>query len=139
MAIYFGITIAEKLTQADAYYGVANHIRSLDWGSYVENEQKAALLQAEREIDAHLGIALEENYSETSFPISEYSSYRPDYAIFEQALYLLNNTARQRTSSSGAELIESEQYQEQERTIGVGIAPEAMVFLRINRIQMERG
>ena len=139
MAIYFGQTITEKLSQADTYYGVANHIRNLDWNMYVDNEQKAALLQAEREIDSHLGIALEENYSNTDFPISEYSSYRPDYAVMEQALYLLTNTARQRTSSSGAELIESEQYQEDERTIGVGISPEAMVFLRVNKIQVERG
>lgn len=139
MAIYFGITVANKLVQADAYYAVANHIRHFDWDGYSEDEQKAALLQAERELDAHIGMTLEDSYSNTSFPIAEWSSYRPDYAVFEQALYLLNNTARQRTASSGAELIESDQYQEDERTIGVGIAPEAMVFLRINRVQIERG
>jgi hypothetical protein len=139
MAIYFGLTIAAKLVIADAYYATGNHIRSYDWNEYVDDEKKASLLQAEREIDAHLGIALEENYSSTSFPIVDGSSFRPDYAVFEHALYLLENTARTRTAAGGAEMIESEEYQAEEKKMGLSISPQAVMFLKVNRIQVERG
>lgn len=139
MAIYFGQDIATKLTQADAFFASGNHIQSLDWLSYPDAERKAGLLQSEREIDSHLGIALETSYSTTSFPITENSSFRPDYAVFEHALFLLNNTARMRTAAHGAEMIESEEYQKQEVKFGVGISPMAIVYLRLNNIQVERG
>lgn len=139
MAIYFGQDIATKLTQADAFFGVNSHIRTYDWAEYTDDEQKAALVQAERELDGHIGMSLEESYSETSFPIVEHSSYRPDYAVFEQALFLLDNTARSRGASGGVKAIESEEYQREERTTGVTIAPAASMYLRLARIQMERG
>lgn len=139
MAIYFGQDIAVKLAQADAYFAEGNHIQALDWLGYTDNERKAALLQSERVIDSHLGLMLETEYSTTSFPIVENSSYRPDYAVFEEALYLLDNTARMRSATHGAEMIESEEYQAEERKFGLSISPQALCFLRINRIQIERG
>lgn len=139
MAIYFGKTATEKLAIADTYFGINSHIRHYDWGGYSDDEQKAALIQSEREIDAHLGFTMEEEYSSTDWPIVDGSSFRPDYAVIEHAFFLLDNTARRRTSSTGAEMIESEQYQEQEKTTGINISPQALVFLKINRIQMERG
>jgi hypothetical protein len=139
MAIYFGKTITEKLALADTYFGLNSHIRHYDWDGYSDDDQKAALVQSEREIDAHLGITLEQNYSSTSFPIVTGSSYRPDYAVMEHAFFMLENTARTRSSASGAEMIESEQYQEQEKTTGLNISPTALMYLRVNRIQVERG
>lgn len=139
MGYYFGQSTATKLTLADTYFGVSNHIRHFDWNEYTDDERTAAIIQAERELDAHLGLVLEDEYSSTSFPIAAAPSFRPDYAVFEHGFYLLENTARTRTASGGAEMIESEGYQEAEKTVGVGIAPEALVFLRVNRIQIERG
>lgn len=139
MAIYFGQVIATKLTQADTYFGEANHIRHYDWDGYSDNEKKASLLQSERELDAHLGLILEDEYSTTDWPYESAPSFRPDYAVFEHAFFLLENTARRKTASGGAEMIESDEYQARETTVGVGISPAALVFLRQNRLQLERG
>jgi hypothetical protein len=139
MAIYFGQTITEKLSQANDYYAVDNHIRAYDWAQFSDNEKKAALNQSEREVNLYLGIDLEENYSTIDWPADWNKNFRPDYAIFEQALFILDETARTNTSTDGAQIIESEEYQEQERDVGVGLSPQATRFLSLNRIQLSRG
>ena len=139
MAIYFGITITEKLAIADAYFAVDNHIHAYDWVKYEDPEKKAALNQAEREINLYIGINLEERFDATSFPISGCENYRPDFAVFKHAYFILDNTARTRSSETGVGDIESESYQEEERTQGVGVSPQAERFLRINRISLARG
>jgi hypothetical protein len=136
---YFGQTITEKLSQADDYYAVDNHIKYLDWNAYSDNEQKAALQQSEREINLYLGLDLAENYSSTDWPISGLPNYRPDFAIFEQALFILDNTARTKSAATSATTIESEDYQEEERNTGLGIAPQATRFLQMKVTQIERG
>lgn len=136
---YFDKTIDEKLTQADTYYGAANHIRHFDWERNTEDERKAGLNQAEREVNLYLGMDLAENYSDEDFPISDFENFRPDYAIFEHALFILENTARTRASATSAQEIESEEYQEEERISGVTMSPQATRFLQLNRIQLQRG
>lgn len=136
---YFDKTIAEKLTQADAYYAVDNHMMHFDWNKWTEDERKAGLNQSQREIDLYLGINLAESYDDQDFPLSDWENFRPDFAIFEQAYFILDNTARTRTSGTGPEAIESERYQEEERTSGVGVSPQATRFLQLNRIQLDRG
>ena len=130
MPIYFGQDIATKLSQADDYFATDNHIQAYDWAEYSDTEKKAALTQSERELDAHMGLCLELNYSTTSFPIIENSSFRPDYAVMEHAFFLLDNTARVSADSGGVKRIESDRYQREERTTGVVISPKALVFLR---------
>ena len=140
MAIYFGQDIDTKLAQADAYYAAASHISSVDWLEHNEEDaRKAGLVQAEREIDMYLGTCLEDNYVETDFPTDYNKNFRPDYAVFEQALFILDNTARTRSNGSGMKMIESALYQEEERTTGVPISPQATRFLRLNRLQAVRG
>lgn len=139
MAIYFGISIADKLIQADAYFATDNHILAFDWAEYSDDEKKAGLNQAEREVDLYLGVDLELEYSSTDWPESYNKNFRPDYAIFEQAYFILDNTARTKAAANGAQMIESEQYQEEERNTGVGMSPQATRFLRLNRMQIDRG
>ena len=139
MAIYFGQTIATKLTLADAYFGVNSHILAHDWAKVTDDDKKAALIQAEREVNLYLGLDLEENFDDTSFPMTDQPNFRPDYAIFEHAYFLLDNTARTEASSDGVKRIESEDYQKEERTGGVPLAPQAQRFLRLNRLQICRG
>lgn len=136
---YFDQTAAAKLTQADTYFGVTNHILHFDWAKNTEDERTAGLAQAEREINLYLGINLETDYNDQDFPISDFENFRPDYAIFEQAYFILDNTARTRTSGTGAKMIESDDYQKEERISGVGISPQATRFLQLNRIQLCRG
>ena len=138
MAIYFGQSIAEKVLQADAYYAEGNHIRALDWAECSANGQKAGLAQAEREINLYIGMDLEEQFDTTDLPATWNKNFRPDYAVFEQALFILDNTARTR-DASGVEMIESEKYQQEERNQGVGMSPQATRFLTITRSQTTRG
>ena len=139
MAIYFGITITAKLALADTYYAADNHIRAIDWAEYSDNEKKAALNQSEREVNLYLGTDLEESFDDTDWPAEWNKNFRPDLGIFEQSLFILENTARTKTSGNGAEMIESKEYQEEERSTGVGMAPQAVRFLQLNRLQLERG
>jgi len=139
MAIYFGITIAAKLVLADAYFATDNHIRALDWSEFSDDEKKASLNQAEREVNLYLGTDLEENFDATDWPADWNKNFRPDSAVFEHGLFILENTARTKTSGNGAESIESEEYQREERTTGVGLSPQATRFLQLNRMQIERG
>jgi hypothetical protein len=139
MAIYFGQLIAEKLTQADAYYAVGNHINAHDWAKLTDDDKKAGLLQSEREVNLYLGTDLETNYSNTDWPESSNPNFRPDYAIFEDARFILENTVRTKEGTDGARRIESEEYQEEEKDQGVGLSPQAQRFLRLNRTQISRG
>ena len=139
MAIYFGITIAEKLTQADAYFAEGNHMNAHDWAKFSDDDKEAGLLQAEREIDLYLAICLETSYDSTSWPVDGQPNFRPDYAVFEQAFYLFRRTARTSDSSDGQILIKSGDYQKHERNNGVGLSPQATRFLRLNRLQIVRG
>ena len=139
MAIYFGQLIAEKLTQADAYYATGNHINAHDWAKITDDDKKAGLLQSEREVNLYLGTDLEANYSTTDWPMTSCPNFRPDYAIFEDARYILENTVRTKEGTDGAEDIESEEYQQEEQDQGVGLSPQATRFLRMNRIQISRG
>lgn len=136
---YFDKSISEKLEQADTFYGVTSHIRHYDWERNTDDEKKAGLTQAQREIDLYLGINLEESYDDQDFPIGDYENFRPDYAIFEHALFILENTARTAAGGSGAQPIESSSYQEEERTTGLGISPQATRYLQMNRMQIARG
>jgi len=137
MAIYFGLTPAEKLVIADAYYGEESHISHFDWENWSGGERKAGLVQAEREIDAWFGISLEQSFSETSFPVDGCPNYRPDNAVFEHAFFILDNTARTKTESDGPEMIESAEYQEEEKNHGLNMAPMALTLMKLatNRIE----
>lgn len=139
MAIYFGQDIETKLVEADDYFSPTSHILAYDWAKFLDDEKKASLNQAEREVNLYLGISLETEYSSTSFPLSDWCNFRPDYAIFEHAFFILDNTARTSISSSGAKQIESEDYQKEERSSGVPMSPQAMRYLRMNRLQITRG
>ena len=138
MAIYFGQDIATKLTLADAYYDERS-VYKHDWDKLSDAEKKLGLLNSEDRVNMHLGLDLEESYSSTSFPIVDMPNFRPDYAVFIDALFLLSKTARTAESTTGAKRIESEDYQREERENGVPIAPDAMRYLRMNRLQITRG
>ena len=139
MAIYFGISAAAKLVIAEEFYAVGNSIRAHDWAKVTDDDKAAGLAQAEREVNLYLGINLESLYDGTSFPISEQENFRPDFAIFEHALFILENTARTKGSTEGVRTIESKSYQEEERSEGVPMSPQATRYLRLNRLQISRG
>ena len=139
MAIYFGQDLAEKFTQANTFFGVNSHILAHDWAKISEDDRKAALVQAEREANLYLGIDLELSYDATDFPLAECPNFRPDYAIFEHAYFILDNTARTEGGADGTKRIESVEYQKEERNDGLTLAPQATRYLRRNRVRIVRG
>jgi hypothetical protein len=139
MAVYFGEDLATKYALANTYYGVNSHIRTHDWAKETEADKKAALVQAEREINMYLATDMDTVYDDYDWPLDVCPNFRPDYAIFEHALYILDETVRTKEGTDGAKDIESDEYQEEEKTTGVGISPQATRFLKLNRIQACRG
>jgi len=139
MSIYFGQDIDEKLAQANAYFDPSNGVVGYDWAQHTDTEKKGSLNQAEREINLYKGINLERCYDDTDFPVDWNENFRPDYAVFEHALFILENTARTNTATDGKVMIESEEYQKEEKQTGVTMSPQATRWLGVNRISIQRG
>ena len=129
MAIYFGKTIEEKLALADAYFAPSNHPMGNRWSGYGDDERKASLQHAERKINLWLRGDLESAFSETDFPVSDCPNYRPDYAVMEQGLFILDNTDRKQDNGLKS-LINNEEYDRIERTTGITLCPEASQWIQ---------
>ena len=65
--------------------------------------------------------------------------FRDDYAIFEQAIYLLDQTVRTRESVNSAQIVETVDQAERDRYYGVTISPAAMRFLAAKRVRFTNG
>jgi hypothetical protein len=139
MAVYFGESLADKYALAEVYYGDESHIRTHDWAKETEADKKAALVQSERQVDKAIGVDMDTLYADIDWPVSANPNFRPDEAIFEQALFILDNTVRTKEGSDGAKKIESDEYQEEEKVSGVGLAPATTDCLRMNMTQISRG
>jgi hypothetical protein len=71
-----------SLSDANAYFADDAHVRSKQWAGFDGKLKQAAITQATRQIGRATGQDI------TTDEIDE-PLYRPDYAIFEQALHLL--------------------------------------------------
>ena len=121
----------KDIDDADAYFAVTSHVKALDWANYGTNEKTAALTQAQREIEVML--------NRDAYDPSTGDRYRDDYAIFEQALWLLEETVRTTNSQNSAQIIETVDSEQRDSTYGITICPQAMRFLQIQRVRISRG
>ena len=71
------------LADADAYFAPTNHVKFPVWKRFTADQKTAALATGRRTLERILDDTLE-SYHDTEFP-------RCDYALFEQALYILEN------------------------------------------------
>ncbi|MDH3279532.1 MAG: hypothetical protein OEQ18_00175 [Gammaproteobacteria bacterium] len=78
------ITLSRAL--ANTYFGVTSHVNYGVWFSFTDDQQDAAITHATRLVNRALG------YDLTTDTTSTPASYRPDYAVYEQALYMLVNS-----------------------------------------------
>ena len=115
----------KTITDANTYYAATNHIKAFDWSQYSTAERTGGLAQAQREVEVYLDRDL---YDPTAG-----ARYRDDYAVFEQALFLLEETVRTRESESSAELVETVNTEAQEKYYGVVMSPMAMRYMALNR------
>jgi hypothetical protein len=121
----------KTITDANAFFAATNHVRALDWVNYSTDERTGALAQAKRELELFIGRDAEDPASTDRF--------RDDYAIFEQALFILDNTVRTVSSENSAQMVETVDTQQRDRFYGVTISPIAQKYLARQRIRISRG
>jgi len=121
----------KDIDDANTYFGVGNHVKTYDWTSYETAERTASLAQAQRELEVFLNRDLSDP--------ADSDRYRDDYACFEQALFILEETIRQRESETGAQLIETVDSENRDKYYGVTISPMAQRYLAKRRVKFVRG
>ena len=125
-------TYTKTIVDADRYFSPNNHVKGFSWESFSPVEREAAVKQAEREIVVYLGRDLADP--------ADSDVYRDDYAVFEQALFLLEKTPHESSPGGGGKkTIAREQEKEDIEKDGVGVSPMAVRFLFKNRIKTVRG
>ena len=128
------MSFTKTRTDADTYFRPDNHLNANDWRSYTTDERDAAFAQAQREIEVYL-------YRSLVDPASG-ATYRDDYAAYEQALFILQHTPRQKSTGIQAVVDLAEDSEDQDKTIprrGTTLSPQAQRFLGLNRVKMVRG
>ena len=116
----------------DAYFLPNNHIKAYSYRKYEDDEKNASFTQSVRELQVSQGREMEDP--------AENDTYRDDYAVFEQALYILEETPRQLEGGvpQVIDLTDHEEKQLLDRK-GALICPEASRYFGMNRIKMVRG
>ena len=77
------LTISRE--NADAYFNINTHLMGKLWNDDLDEiDKNASIAHAKRIIERHLGISDIENET-----ISTTAQWRPDYAVYEQALWML--------------------------------------------------
>jgi len=121
----------KTIIDANAYYATTSHVRSFDWANYSTDERTGALAQAKREIELFINRDVTDPATTDRF--------RDDYAIFEQALFILDETVRTTTSENSAQMIETVDTEQRERNYGVTLCPMAQKYLARQRLKVSRG
>ena len=126
------VTITRAL--ADAYFAPDIHINGSAWGRFGESTRDAAIAHAQRIISRTIESEI------TDETIDESDGYRPDYAVYEQALYMaVNSAAIARGDMVGPmtmsiDLSEGDKTRKKDKSI---ISPEALRWLRKYARQIE--
>lgn len=121
----------KTLSDANTYYGATNHIKSYDWLNYSENERSASLAQAQRQIELYL--------QRDAVDPQSGDRWRDDYAIFEQAIFLLEETVRTRQSTNSAQIIETVDSEQRDYYMGVIVCPAAREYLAVKKVRVING
>lgn len=126
------MSYTKTVADCETYYHPNNHLQAYSWRKYNADEKNAAFNQAKRELEVSLGRDLEDPDDD--------DVYRDDYAHYEQALYILENTPRQLQDGVAqvVDLAKDENAEKIDRR-GVGISPQAKRFFAINVLKFVRG
>ena len=119
----------KDIDDATTYFDT--HVKKLDWDNFGTDEKTAALVQAQRELEARLNRDMVDP--------SDDDRYRDDYAVFEQALFLLEETVRTTNSQNSAQIIETVDSEQRDKYYGITICPQAMIFLAVQKLRISRG
>ncbi len=72
---------------ADEYFRAGHHVRGGVWGAYSEAQRAAAVASARRILSRGLSRSMRDDLGE----YEEGDRYRDDFAVYEQALYMLEH------------------------------------------------
>lgn len=120
----------QTILEADTFFSPNNHARAADWKAYPEPARIGALVQARRELETMLARELD-----APVDAADATWIREDYALFEQALEILDRQPRQMTGSKAKRIGAPK---EEERH-GYRISPVALQYLKISRVKWARG
>lgn len=127
------------VTQADSYFRANNHTQAAQWGAYGHDARTGAIEEAKR----ILARALRRPMNEGLAPFRMGDTRRDDYAVFEQALFLLRSSPTGIMGGASpyppsVPVPESED-QEPERTYAGGVCKAALIWLGIPAVISVRG
>ena len=122
---------SKTITDANLFFAATNHVRALDWANYSTDERTGALAQSKRELELFIGRDAEDPATTDHF--------RDDYAIFEQALFILDQTVRTVSSENSAQMVETVDTEQRSLNYGVTLCPIAQKFLARQRLRISRG
>ena len=123
------MAFTKTLDDCDAYYRPDNHIKANKWKAYDVELRNAAFTQAQRDIQVYLNRTLDDPQSA--------DIYRDDYAVYEQALYMLENGNIQEKpgSDSVVKIGRNEEFQEDDNWL----SPQALRFMQMSMVKVARG
>ena len=124
------MAFTKTISDCNDYYKPDNHVKANKWRAFDDVLRQAAFTQAQRDIKLYLNRTLED-------PSASQDVYRDDYAVFEQALYMLENGNIQKTA--GASKAVKTGRNEEQREDDNWLSPQALRFLYVNRMRIARG
>jgi hypothetical protein len=129
--------MAASVTGAEAYFSPNNHIQAASWARFSGEGQKAgAIAQAKRILNRACARDDIETDIETTVEIN------PEYAIYEQALHMLQNMPYANTDGSFAVVEASDPTSPTKGRVpdARAIAPEALAWLtESGGVELSRG
>ncbi len=124
----------QTAVDADTYFKPNAHLLGRTWSEYKPEEKSAALAQAQQELELYTGRQMEDTNSGWTY------GPRDDYAVFEQAVFMLQNLHRANmTGGQRAVKLPKEDAGKEPRQNDIGIAPMAQRWLGRHRIRAVRG
>ncbi len=82
--------MAISLSNANSYFNPKNHVKSAVWEGFGEPEREAGIAHAKRIVSRAIQVDVDEEVADMDITSDAY--YRPDYAVYEQALFMLANS-----------------------------------------------
>ena len=132
------------LTAANGYFAKGNHPEAKVWAGFGDPDpdvQRAAIAQAKRDIALFSKLDPDDAENQPADPTDPLAFPRIDFAVYEQALYVLENGRHVADGAAGAtKFIAGRTVPDGARERqGAWIAPNAIRWLFQGRIQVSRG
>jgi hypothetical protein len=123
------MAFTKTISDCNAYYQPDNHVKANKWRAFDDVLRNAAFVQAQRDIKVYLNRTLDD-------PLSA-DIYRDDYAVYEQALYMLENGNIQKTAgaSKAVKIGRNEEHREDDNWL----SPQALRYMQMSMVKIARG